>query len=275
MNNNQLSSDNSVNKKPSQKRNIGKKVILAVFLVLLIVGLAVGGWLLFNKDNSIKGFLKSHPSSPLSDKKITVEQFFKAKKDNLLDGRREEHVVMSKGKKEERFEYLDKNNDLFVYRIVADGDQVIFYRNTQKIKTMSKADFDKNFKLRSGGYKYLSDFNKNYYITREYNNKHRLFDYQFNEIYTDKNSCNFYPFGEKHILQVRGDYTCDIHKIINLEGGADSYDSVTKFARSLKSKSDLFRSLEMKDVHSKRYSGKEKIKREVKYLYYDFKCTLK
>ena len=60
-----------------------------------------------------------------------------------------------------------------------------------------------------------------------------------------------------------------------IKGGADSYDSVTKFARSLKGKTDIFVSLDMKDVHTEIFRDTKKIKQEVKFLAYEFNCVIK
>jgi type IV pilus assembly protein PilN len=62
---------------------------------------------------------------------------------------------------------------------------------------------------------------------------------------------------------------------LHIQGGSDSYDNVTKFARSLKAKTDLFVSLEMKDVHSENYKETTGVKQQVKYLSYEFNLVLK
>ena len=65
---------------------------------------------------------------------------------------------------------------------------------------------------------------------------------------------------------------------IELEGGASSYENVTRFAHSLKAQANTFSKVEITEVHSETYSLEQqgsKFKQKLKYLAFKINCTLK
>jgi len=65
---------------------------------------------------------------------------------------------------------------------------------------------------------------------------------------------------------------------IYLEGGAASYDNVTRFVSSLMGQGNMFSKVEIKEVHSENYRAsnkKLKYKQDLKYIAFKIDCTLK
>lgn len=65
---------------------------------------------------------------------------------------------------------------------------------------------------------------------------------------------------------------------IELEGGAASYDNVTRFVASLMGQGNTFSKVEIKEIHSETYSGKVKqgkYAQTLKYIAFKIDCLLK